>query len=67
MAYDLSVYHLTIDSPGGPMYQPAREPDVTNDHVYRDENGNPTIGGRIGQIIAYAIMLGAFAYFWFCV
>lgn len=65
MAYDQSIYYATVDSPGGPMYVPVQEPGVGNDHVYRDEDGNATPAGQIGQLIAYAILLAAFVYYRF--
>lgn len=67
MAYDLSLYYATLDSPSGPLYVPEQETGTGNDHFFRDEDNSPTLGGRIGQLIAYAVMLSFFAYFWFFV
>jgi len=67
MAYDQSVYYLTKDSPGGPMYQPVREPINSQISVPLDEEGNMTTTGKIVYSLAYLIMFATFLYFWFSV
>lgn len=60
MAYDLSLYYATLDSPNGPLYSPIPEPGSDDDHIYRDKNGNPTLGGLIGELIGTVILFGMF-------
>jgi hypothetical protein len=64
VAYDLSLYYATIDSPSGPLYSPIPEPGSDFDHIARDDDGNPTHGGLIGDIIATVILFGMFLYMW---
>lgn len=64
---DLPMYYATLDSPGGPLIILKPDDEVYVDHIARDENGNPTVGGRIGQFIGSMILLAMFLYFWFAV
>jgi hypothetical protein len=64
---DLSLYYATLDSPGGPMYVDEVETDDGAEHIARDEHGNATLGGRIGQLLASMLLLGMFLYFWFAI
>lgn len=59
---DLPLYYATLDSPGGPIVILKPDDPAYVDHVARDENGNPTIGGRIGQLIGFVILVALFIY-----
>jgi hypothetical protein len=67
MAYDLSLYYATLDSPDGPLYSPVPEPGSDSDHACRDEEGNPTLGGLVGVFLGRVLLFGFFAYFWYAV
>ena len=64
---DWNVYNATRDRPGGPVI--INVPDYENSTIepYRDADGNPTRGGRIGYSIAMLIFIAFFLYFRFAV
>lgn len=62
---DQAQYYATIDSPGGPIVVMNPQPDDNFDHIPCDEDGNPTLAGKIGQIITSMVLLGMFLYFRF--
>ena len=64
---DQAQYYATIDSPGGPIVVLKPKADDNFDHIARDEDGNPTFGGKIGQYLGSLLLLGMFLYFWFAV
>lgn len=64
---DLPLYYATSDSPGGPIVILKPDTETYGDHVPRDEDGNPTLGGRLGQLISFMLLLAMFLYFWFAV
>ncbi len=64
---DLAQYYATIDSPGGPIVVLKPDDQVYVDQLARDEDGNASFGGRIGQFISSLLLLAMFLYFWFAV
>ncbi len=55
--FDLDTYLRTKELPGGPIYTVTEE-EIPEIEMITDENGNPTRGGLIGYVLAYALMAG---------
>ncbi|PNU05365.1 hypothetical protein [Novosphingobium guangzhouense] len=57
---DWNIYNATSDLKGGPLIvQDTSGPDC-NIEPYTDENGNETLGGQIGYVLGYVLMLAFF-------
>ena len=61
---DTATFLATQDRPGGPIYL-MEEDRVESITPLLDENGKPTEGGKIGYVLAYAILMAFFAYLYF--
>lgn len=57
LKFDLSTYLRTKDLPGGPTLGMIEAEDYEIEMI-TDEHGNPTRGGLIGYVLAYALMAG---------
>lgn len=55
--FDLNTYNQTKDLPGGPVYAVVEE-ELSDIEMITDEHGDPTRGGAIGYVLAYALMAG---------
>lgn len=65
MEIDQVFYQATQGSPLGPMYRLKFDDDVADEHVHRDNDGNVTRGGLIGQRITSFILLTGLIYCWY--
>lgn len=57
LKFDLETYNRTKDLSGCPTYAIIEE-EIPEIEMITDEHGNPTRGGLIGYILAYALMAG---------
>ncbi|WP_067105020.1 hypothetical protein [Sphingopyxis granuli] len=60
--FDVETYNRTKGLSDSPIYTFVEEetPDI---EMITDSEGNPTLGGRIGYGLAYALMAGFIGYF----
>jgi len=60
--FDVETYNRTKGLSDSPIYTFVEEetPDI---EMITDSEGNPTLGGRIGYALAYALMAGFIGYF----
>lgn len=61
--FDIATYNATKDLTGGPLITTVTR-EIPDIEPFTDEDGNITLGGQIGYYLAYAIMAGFLAY-WF--
>ncbi|TVV76925.1 hypothetical protein [Sphingomonas solaris] len=59
---NLSIYNATRDNPGGPLVLMEDTSDAGIIQPILDDDGRMTLGSAIGQIIAFVILGGSFAY-----
>lgn len=62
--FDNTLYYLTVDSPGGPMYA-TKSTDDDTDAQYSIDEAATSGGVRLGQMIGSIILLSGFLYCWF--
>ena len=55
--FDLNTFNLTKDLSGAPALAVVEE-EISEIAMITDEEGNPTRGGMIGYVLAYALMAG---------
>lgn len=61
---DLNLYFATVDQKDGPLIVQDMSGQERSIEPYTDEDGNVTLGGQIGYVLAYLLM-AAFVFFGF--
>lgn len=62
--FDNTLYYLTVDSPGGPVYA-TKSTDDDADTQYCNDEAATSRGVRLGQMIGSIVLLSGFLYCWF--
>lgn len=62
VTFDIETYNRTKGLSGSPIYTFVEE-EIPEIEMVVDDQGNPTLGGRIGYALAYLLMAGCVGYF----
>jgi|GraSoiStandDraft_5_1057265.scaffolds.fasta_scaffold15354_3 hypothetical protein len=62
--FDSETYTTSRDRLGTPIYAETQEPDRYEFGPFYDEEGNETIGSKIGGYLSLLLMIGFIFYLW---